>query len=77
MNDTVPTTPKFSQQLREHGRSLSLCVVKKNNAPVGYLDSAKYQLQLLVGRHRKPIARPYICAKHYNSAPFKIIEQRR
>ena len=75
MNDTVPRDLKCSQKPREHGCSLSLGVVKKNDACMCSLDAPKDKLELLIGRHPKPIARPYVCPKNYNPPLLKIVEQ--
>ena len=60
---------------REHGCSLSLGVVKKNDACMCSLDAPKDKLELLIGRHPTPIARPYVCPKNYNPPLLKIVEQ--
>jgi hypothetical protein len=75
VNDTIPRDLKCSQKPREHGCSLSLGVVKKNDACMCSLDAPKDKPELLIGRHPKPIARPYVLPKNYNSSLLKIVEQ--
>jgi len=49
--------------------------VKKNNAAMCCLDAPKDKLELLIGRHPKPIARPNVRPKNYNPPFLKIVEQ--
>jgi len=76
VNDTVSQAFERAQELREHCSSLRSGVVKQHDTAMRGLKPLEYELKLLTGRLRVPVARPKVGPEHHNPALLKIIEQR-
>lgn len=58
MNDAISAALKRAQKFRDHGGSLRSGVVEQHNAATQGFKPLEYQLKLLTGRLRIPVAGP-------------------
>ena len=75
MDDAIAMFTQIAEKGGQHCGRLRARIVQQDDTLAGDLQPADQQLELLLGRHRFPVARPQVGAEHRDAAGLQAVEK--